>query len=149
DVRCHDNSRPADPTYGCPEFEQIVQNILNFGRNAVPQSVLTRVLWINDGGIFNKGSLKTDGIDWNASYDADLGALGAWNVGIVGTMYLHQFNNLPPDPLFPGNARPAFGAESLDRFHQTLASVGNVAQPGVETLPRIHYRGRLGWSDGS
>src|SRR5262249_7707899 len=37
DVRCHDNSRPAEPTYGCPEFEQIVQNILNFGRNAVPQ----------------------------------------------------------------------------------------------------------------
>jgi hypothetical protein len=141
---CHDNNTPTD----CPEFEQMVQGILNDGRNPVPQAILTRVQWINDGGIFNKGTLKTTGIDWNASYDFDAGDFGAWNVGIVGTYYLGQTRAFPEDPLFPGNTATPFGAESVDGFHQTIAAVGNVQQTGVETLPRMHYRGRLGWSNG-
>ncbi len=149
DSRCHDNTRPSDTTgFGCPEFEAAVQALLNNGRNAIPQSVLTRALWLNDGGIFNKGSLHQQGIDWNASYDFDAGDFGAWNVGVVGTMYLHQTINFPIDTLFPGNAAAPFGADSVDVFHQTLAPVGNVAQQGVETLPRVHYRGRVGWSNG-
>jgi outer membrane receptor protein involved in Fe transport len=142
---CHNNNTPTD----CPEFEQMVQGILNDGRNPVPQNILTRVQWINDGGIFNKGGLKTEGVDWSASYDFDAGDFGAWNIGMVGTYYLHQIRTFPADPIFAGNASPnAFGQETVDSFHQTVASVGNVAQPGVETLPRMHYRGRLGWSNG-
>src|SRR5207248_3206217 len=92
--------------------------------------------------------LKTEGIDWSASYDFDTGDFGAFNIGMVGTYYLHQVRTFPVDPIFTGNAATPFGAESVDSFHQTVAAVGNVAQVGVETLPRMHYRGRLGWSNG-
>jgi hypothetical protein len=33
-------------------------------------------------------------------------------------------------------------------YHTDLASVGGVAQLGVESLPRFKYRARLGWSNG-
>ena len=33
-------------------------------------------------------------------------------------------------------------------YHVDLASVGGVAQNGVESLPRFKYRARLGWSNG-
>src|SRR5262249_10949869 len=146
DLQCHNNNTPSStdainlPTAGCPEFEQMVQGILNDGRNPGPGAILTRVQWINDGGIFNKGSRKTQGIDWSASYDFDAGDLGAWNIGMVGTYYLNQTRAFPADPIFPGNAGTAFGAESVDGFHQTIAAVGNVLQYGVETLPRMRYR---------
>jgi hypothetical protein len=94
-------------------------------------------MWLNDGGIFNKGWLKVEGIDWTASYNWDLGDFGAWNTGIVGTYYLHQTSqSFPGDPI-------------LDQFHTTLASVGGIAQAGVTATPRMRYRARLGWSDGA
>jgi len=156
DLRCHNNNTPGstDPisssTAGCPEFETMVQGFLNNPRTPVPQSALTRVLWISDGGIFNKGSLKLDGIDWTASYDWDWGSLGAWNTGIVGTYYLHRTTTFPAYHIFAGNTAPAFGAETRDDFHQTIASVGNVQQYGVaaDAIGPVHYRARLGWSNG-
>jgi hypothetical protein len=105
-------------------------------RNSVPLAALTSIYWLNDGGIFNKGWLKIDGIDWTASYDWDMGDLGAWNVGMVGTYYLHQYaQTFPTDQI-------------SDAFHTTLASVGGVAQKGVTGSPRLRYRARLGWSNG-
>jgi iron complex outermembrane receptor protein len=125
----------ATPT-ACSEFESMIVGLLNNGRNPVPFNALTRIYWINDGGTMNKGWQKTDGIDWSASYDFDTGDFGAWNIGMVGTYYLHQTSQATPsDPI-------------TDMFHTTLASVGNVAQIGVESLPRMHYRARLGWSNG-
>jgi hypothetical protein len=153
--QCHNNNTPgaAAPggvagsgASGCPEFEQMILDVLANARNTVPASALTRILWINDGGIFNEGSLKADGIDWAVSYDLDLGDLGAWNTGIVGTYYLHRISSFPNDPLFPGNTTPSFGATTADDFHQNLANVGNVAQNGVTTDNRMIYRARLGWS---
>ncbi len=79
---------------------------------------------------------KVQGIDFNASYDWDWGDLGAWNTGITGTYYLKQLavrnGETPTDNL----------------YHVDLASVGGVAQNGVESLPRFKYRARLGWSNG-
>jgi len=40
-------------------------------------------MWINDGGTFNKGWLKLDGIDFQGSYDWDWGDIGAFNVSIL------------------------------------------------------------------
>jgi len=96
-------------------------------------------LWINDGGFFNKGWQKLDGIDWSASYDWDWGALGAFNAGWVGTYYLHnKTENIPGAP----------GSVVEDSFHTTL-NFGEVnASNGVESLPRLRYRARLGWSNG-
>ena len=42
-------------------------------RNTVPVSEQTKILWLNDGGNFNVGFQKMQGIDWTASYDFDLG----------------------------------------------------------------------------
>jgi hypothetical protein len=128
----------------------MVQGFLNHPRNQVPQAALTRVYWINDGGIFNKGYLKLDGVDFTGSYDIDLGDFGAWNTGITGTYYLHRKNIFPTYNIFPGNTAAPFGAETRDDFHQTLASVGNVQQNGVsaDAIGPLHYRARLGWSNG-
>jgi outer membrane receptor protein involved in Fe transport len=156
--QCHNNNTPgaAAPggvagsgASGCPEFEQMILNVFANGRNSVPASALTRILWINDGGIFNEGSLKADGIDWAVSYDMDLGDWGAWNTGIVGTYYLHRTSTFPVNTLFPGNTQPAFGGTTSDDFHTDLANLGNVAQNGVTTDNQMVYRARLGWSSDS
>ncbi len=137
DAACNNNLTPTT----CPEFQSMVAKILADGRNPVPQAAQTNIYWINDGGTFNKGWQKTEGIDWNASYDFDTGDFGAWNTGITGTYYLHQFVQTTP-------------ADSIDdQFHTTLSSVGNIPQNGVVGIAgigtnRMRYRARLGWSNG-
>jgi len=126
----------ANPTT-CAPFEQMVSQILADPNNAgAPVSALTSILWISDGGTVSAGWLKVEGVDWNASYDLDLGDLGAWNTGITGTYYLHRYQQIVP------------GAPIFDHYHQTLGPIGGVPQVGVETLPRMRYRARLGWSNG-
>jgi hypothetical protein len=122
----------------CAPFEQMVGAILSDANNAnAPTNALTSILWINDGGTVGIGFLKIEGVDWQASYDWDWGDLGAWNTGITGTYYLHRYQLAAP------------GAPILDQYHQTLSSIGGLAQAGVETLPRMRYRARLGWSTGA
>jgi hypothetical protein len=99
-------------------------------------SQATTVRWLSDASTVGIGFLKVQGVDWNASYDLDLGDYGAWNTGITGTYYLHRFSHTVP------------GTPVIDAFHQDLAPVAGVAQNGVETLPRFIYRARLGWSNG-
>ena len=136
---CSNNNTPTT----CAEFEAMVQGMLTNPRNPVPPTVATSVLWINDGGIFNAGSTKLQGLDWNVSYDTDLGDLGAWNVGMVGTYYLHRWEvNFNGDPFDPE------AAIASDQFHTVLGDVGGIQQNGVESLPRMQYRARLGWSNG-
>jgi outer membrane receptor protein involved in Fe transport len=136
---CSNNNTPTT----CTEFETMVQKLLADGRNPVPQAIATSVLWINDGATANNGFIKVSGIDFNVSYDVDLGGLGAWNAGITGTYYLHQngANNNSE------TTNPA-AAMVQDLFHTTLGPVGGVQQVGVESLPRMRYRARLGWSNG-
>jgi outer membrane receptor protein involved in Fe transport len=144
DLQCHNNNTPGAAAVGgapgtgatgCPEFEQMVVGILADPRNTVPVAEQTKILWLNDGGTFNLGYQKMQGIDWTASYDFDLGDLGAWNAGITGTYYLHQYvQSLPGSPVF-------------DSFHSDIDN-GTQIMSGVETLPRMRYRARLGWSNG-
>jgi len=140
-ANCSNNNTPQ----ACPEFEQLVRNVLANPRNSVDPSILSTVTWINDGGTMNAGYRHMDGIDWNWSYDYDAGDLGAFNIGQTGTYYLHDWT---------ANFN---GAVPTDQFNQVLPKVAGLAQGwvdsngithGVETLPRMHYRGRLGWSDG-
>ena len=80
--------------------------------------------------------MKLDGVDFSASYDWDWGGVGAFNVGIVGTYYLHQKTQDVP------------GADIEDSFHTTnLEGSVNEAQ-GVPTNPQLRYRARVGWSNG-
>ena len=107
-------------------------------RNAnIDPSNLTSVYWINDGSTVGTGFLKVDGIDWNASYDWDMENLGAWNVGITGTYYLHRY------------LQTLTGGPVIDTYHQNIQPAGGIPQNGVETLPRMNYRARLGWSNGA
>jgi outer membrane receptor protein involved in Fe transport len=127
---CSNNNTPA----ACPEFENMVQKLLDNPRNGINPAVKTSVLWINDGGIFNAGYTKLSGIDFNVSYDWDMGNIGAFNTGVTGTYYLHRYE------------QQVAGAVPQDQFHINLGSAGGLAMNGVESLPRMHYRARLGWS---
>ncbi len=131
-ANCSNNNTPT----ACPEFEGMVRNLLANPRNSVDPSILSTVTWINDGGTMNAGFRHMDGIDWNWSYDYDAGDLGAFNIGQEGTYYLHDW------------LQSVTGAEIDDQFHTTLGSLNGLNQVGVETLPRMHYRARLGWSNG-
>ena len=120
----------------CLPFQTAVQGLISHPRAQIDPQAKTLIFWINDGGVFNKGWIKMEGIDWSASYDWDWGDLGAFNVGINGTYYLHRKTQSVP------------GAEIIDDFHQTINSgLPNEAQ-GIATLPRMLYRARIGWSNG-
>jgi outer membrane receptor protein involved in Fe transport len=134
---CSNNNTPST----CPEFESMVRGLLNDPQNAVPPGSLTSILWINDGAIGNFGWIKLEGIDFTASYDYDAGTWGAWNAGISGTYYLHEYEVNNPTPAFPNPA-------VVDDFNTDAGTVGGVAQTGVPTSPRMRYRARLGWSNG-
>ncbi|HEX5280567.1 MAG TPA: TonB-dependent receptor plug domain-containing protein [Micropepsaceae bacterium] len=125
----------ANPTL-CPPFENMVLGTLTDPQSTSSASQLTNVYWINDSGTTNAGFLHVNGVDWGGSYNFDLGDLGAWNTGITGTYYLHRWS------------QTVTGGPIIDQLHQNLSGAGGVAQNGVETLPKMRWRARLGWSDG-
>jgi iron complex outermembrane receptor protein len=126
----------ANPV-ACAPFELMVAGILADSNNTTaPVTAQTSIYWINDGGTVAQGFIKVQGVDWQASYDWDMGDLGAWNTGITGTYYLHR------------NFASVNGGPITDAYHQNLSALGGIPQNGVETLPRMRYRARLGWSDG-
>ena len=92
------------------------------------------VFYLRDGSTTNSGFWHLSGFDFNASYDWDMGDLGAWNTGITGTYYMHFY------------AQPAPGAAVIDYMHTDLSDTN---ERGVETQPRMSYRARLGWSKGA
>jgi outer membrane receptor protein involved in Fe transport len=120
----------------CAPFQEVVAKVLGHPEIEVPSNLQTLVYWVNDGGVMNVGWQRTEGIDWSASYDWEWGNLGAFNAGIVGTYYLSQESQVP-------------GGIVDNFYHTTLAAVNGVEQIGVESRPRLKYRARLGWSDGT
>jgi hypothetical protein len=118
----------------CAPFQVMVGKFLQDPNNVASPSAQTLIYWINDGGTFGAGFIKVEGVDWSASYDWDMGDLGAFNTGITGTYYLHRYFST--------------GGPAIDAFHQTISANNGLAQAGVETLPRFIYRARLGWSNG-
>jgi outer membrane receptor protein involved in Fe transport len=122
----------------CPAFMSAVAGLLANPRSAADPAAQTMVYFINDGGTFNQGWQKLDGIDWSFSYDWDMGDIGAFNIGANGTYYLHNYSNTVPG---------APGSETQDGFH-TVTGSKNAQSIGVPTLPTFRYRGRLGWSNG-
>jgi hypothetical protein len=122
----------------CDPFQAMARSVLFNPNNASAQpAAQTLLYWINDGGVINHGTQLATGIDWTASYDWDWGDLGAWNVGIVGTYYLHNYLQGGP------------GEDKVDTWHETLSSIGGLAVEGVTEIPRMNYRARLGWSNGT
>jgi hypothetical protein len=105
--------------------------------SSAPVSSASQVIWLLDGGTVNSGFQKATGIDWNGSYDLDLGDYGAWNAGITGTYYLHNY------------IQQVAGGPVVDAVHQNVAPAGGIAQDGVTSTPQLVYRARLGWSNGT
>ncbi len=134
DVGCPvaQNSTPT----ACAPFEKMVLAALSDRNSTIDPSQAGSVFWLGDGSTVGTGFLRVEGVDWNASYDFDLGDYGAWNAGITGTYYLHRFQ------------QTVSGSPVIDLFHQDIQSAGGIPQNGVETLPRLIYRARLGWSNG-
>jgi hypothetical protein len=125
----------ANPT-SCAPFEAMVLAALSDIASPAPVSAASQVLWLADTATVNSGFLHLSGIDWNGSYDIDLGDLGAWNTGITGTYYLHNYTQSVP------------GGAIVDAYHQNISAAGGIAQNGVPTSSRLVYRARLGWSGG-
>jgi iron complex outermembrane receptor protein len=125
----------ANPTT-CAPFEKMATAALADPNSTEPVSVISNIYWLSDGSTVGSGFLKVQGVDWSASYDWDMGDLGAWNTGITGTYYLHRFS------------QQVTGGPTVDLFHQNIQGAGGISQNGVETLPRMIYRARLGWSNG-
>jgi outer membrane receptor protein involved in Fe transport len=139
-VNGHDVNLPANliPS-ACAPWVQGVSSILANPKGTVQGAASTYIYFVNDAATFNVGWLKLDGIDWNWSYDWDMGNIGAFNIGATGTYYLHQLiDTAPGTPL----------SNITDIYHSTVGST-NAQAEGVETLPRLIYRGRLGWSKGA
>jgi len=132
---CTDNLHPTT----CLPFENAVNGLLQNPRAALDPQAKTLIMWINDGGTFNKGWRKLDGIDWSWSYDWDWGNLGAFNMGMVGTFYLHNKTLVVPG---------APGAQVTDSFHTTIAGGSINESQGATSLALLRYRARLGWSNG-
>jgi len=120
----------------CAPFQEVVAAVLAHPEIEVPSELQTLVYWINDGGTMNVGWQATKGIDWQWSYDWEWESLGAFNVGMTGTYYLSQESQVP-------------GGIIDDFYHTTFPALNGVEQIGVESRPRLKYRARLGWSDGT
>ena len=125
----------ATPTT-CAPFEKMVLAALTDRSSPIDVSQQSNIFWISDGSTVGTGFLRVQGVDWSASYDLDLGDYGAWNTGITGTYYLHRF------------VQTVSGGAIVDLVHQNIQAAGRIPQNGVETLPRMIYRARLGWSNG-
>ena len=122
----------------CLPFQDAVQGLLNNPRATVDPQAKTLIMWINDGGTFNKGWIKIDGIDFQASYDWEWGDIGAFNVGIIGTYYLHR------------KEQTVFGAAIEDDYHDTISEgqVNEALGAQGQASGRMRYRLRAGWANG-
>ena len=132
----------ATPTL-CAPFEKMAAAAITDRNSTMNLTQLSSVFFINDGGTFGSGYEHVSGVDFNASYDFDAGSLGAWNAGITGTYYLHNFY------------QSVTGGVVKDLFHETIGAAGGIPQIGVAHgtvnnagTPRFIYRARLGWSNG-
>jgi iron complex outermembrane recepter protein len=125
----------ANPT-ACAPFEKMVVGALTDFNATVNLDQAPNIYYIRDGATTNSGFYHLDGIDFNASYDWDMGDYGVWNAGITGTYYLHYY------------VQAVAGAPVVDYLHVNLGAIGSVSQQGVESQPRMQWRARLGWTSG-
>src|SRR5262249_27772295 len=72
-----------------PNFAQFVTNLASFP-NADPRIIPAAIMFIANGSRKNLGWIRYQGADFAASYDWDMGDLGAWNTGVVGTYVINR-----------------------------------------------------------
>jgi len=79
-----------------PNFAKDVAILLANVSSNVPLSSVSNITWISDGGFINSGWYKGSGIDYQASYDLDLGDYGGVNLTTSGTYYLKDQSQVLP-----------------------------------------------------
>ena len=94
----------------------------------VPPIPKSAVKWLEYGGTRNTGARDVEGLDFILSYDFDAGDFGAWNAGITGSYFFHDFLQLVDG----GPVNNAY----------------NDSATGESRSERLRYRARLGWADG-
>lgn len=117
------NARSAYILSNNPAFAQMVAATAKLP-TAAPQIVPGNISFIEDLANQNLGWLAYQGVDFSASYNIDLGDLGAWNTGITGNYKLLQQTFFVP------------GTPVNDFFK------------GQDSGGRLNYRARLGWAGG-
>lgn len=116
---------PGDPLFN---------SALNFAYAAptagpnLPPVPKSSVQWLEYGGTRNTGHEDVEGLDFNLSYVWDLGNLGAWNTGVTGSYFFHDFLEL------------FNGAPVNNTYHDSAT--------GETRAEKLRYRARLGWADG-
>ena len=122
---------------GTPNFQQILAAVLANPANVVPPTIpSSNIRFLVNTGNINLGSLDASGVDLSARYERDFGALGTWETGLVGAVYLKRdtWNGLGTDP---SNYQDPLKGENL------IAGLGN------PTAHRFMARGNVGWSKGA
>jgi hypothetical protein len=120
----------------------MIKTGISLPNNTVPPTAQTLIYWLNDGGNFNRGWQKNEGIDYSISYDWDMGDWGSFNIAHAGTYYLHVYN-----VTIPGAAGTA--GEVVDGYHTDLNTLNGVTQLGVvQPRPRARSRSQIGWTKG-
>ena len=134
---CTNNLLPTT----CAPFQAAVQDLINNPRAAIDPQAKTLIFWINDGGAFNKGWLKMEGIDWSASYDWEWGNLGAFNVGIAGTYYLHRKNQSVPGAEIDRRLPPDHQQKRTERGagHRDATANALSRESGLVQRPVVRY----------
>ncbi len=117
------NARGAYILSNTPGFAQMVAATAKLP-TAAPQILPGNITFIEDLANRNVGWLAYEGVDFSASYDIDLGNLGAWNTGVTGNYKLLQQTFFVP------------GTPVIDFFK------------GQDSGGKLNYRARLGWAGG-
>src|ERR1051326_5036600 len=112
-----------------PNFAKYVQILLANVSSNVPLSAVNNITWISDGGFINSGWYKGSGVDYQASYDVNLGDYGDFNLTTSGTYYTKEQSQVLP------------GGVISDTINFTGVNNGT-------TFPVWISRSGLGWSDG-
>jgi len=114
-----------------PNFTADVLTLLNGPKSTVSPTLATYIQFIAESGNQNIGWQSVSGVDFNASYDYDAGAYGAWNTGITGVYNIENKSQGGPGQI----------VSSLFTTPQ------NSTSSATDSGGRLKYRARLGWAD--
>ena len=113
------------------DYFAMVESILA-SPTTTPNVNASDIVFVIDGARRNHGRHVVEGIDFNASYDYEAGNLGLFSFGLSGSYFLTEKSSAP-------------GFNTVFNTNRDLNSVDF----GVSTIPRLKWRGTVGWTDGT
>ena len=107
-------------------FAATLQAMVASPASSIDPALAGYVTWISDNAVRNIGYLQVEGIDFQGSYNFEVGNLGFWNAGINGTYYLEHLNDTGLGEII----------DILDN------------DDGNPNEPTLKWRAQLGWGAG-